>query len=74
MDLFSRRVVGWEFAASMDEDLVLGALRRAIASRQPVAGLIHHSDRGGQSASKNYRDVLRRAGIVQSKQVPTPNG
>jgi transposase InsO family protein len=66
MDLFSRRVVGWEFAASMDEDLVLGALRRAISSRQPGPGLIHHSDRGGQYASKKYRDVLRRAGIVQS--------
>lgn len=66
MDLCSRRIVGWEYGSSMDEELVLGALRRAIRERQPRAGLIHHSDRGGQYASKRYRDVLRRAGVRQS--------
>jgi transposase InsO family protein len=52
MDLWSRRIVGWEYARSMDEDLVLGALRRAIRERQPEPGLIHHTDRGGQYAGK----------------------
>lgn len=66
MDLCSRRIVGWEYGSSLDEDLVLGALRRAIADRQPGAGLIHHSDRGGQYASRRYRDMLRRAGMPQS--------
>ena len=47
MDLWSRRIVGWEYGSSMDEALVLGALRRAIRERQPTAGLLHHTDRGG---------------------------
>ncbi len=66
MDLWSRRIVGWEYGSSMDEDLVLGALRRAIHERQPAAGLIHHTDRGGQYAGKRYRAVLRRAAMRQS--------
>jgi putative transposase len=66
MDLWSRRIVGWEYGGSMDEALVLGALRRAIRERQPAAGLIHHTDRGGQYAGKRYRAVLRRAGVRQS--------
>lgn len=66
MDLCSRRIVGWEYGDSMDEELVLGALKRAIRDRQPPAGLIHHSDRGGQYAGGRYREVLRRSGIRQS--------
>ncbi len=66
MDLFSRRIVGWEFSESMAEPLVLSSLRSAIRSRQPPAGLIHHADRGGQYAGKTYRGVLRRAGMAQS--------
>jgi putative transposase len=66
MDLWSRRIVGWEYGSAMDEDLVLGALRRAIQERQPAPGLIHHTDRGGQYAGKRYREVLRRAGVRQS--------
>lgn len=66
MDLWSRRIVGWEYGSSMDEELVLGALKRGIQERQPGSGLIHHTDRGGQYAGKRYREVLRRAGIRQS--------
>jgi len=66
MDLFSRRIVGWDYATTMDEELVLGALRRAIRERQPGTGLIHHTDRGGQYASRRYREVLRRSGMRQS--------
>ena len=66
MDLYSRRIVGWAYGATMDEDLVLESLHRAIRNRQPSAGLIHHSDRGGQYASRKYRDVLRRSGMRQS--------
>ncbi len=47
MDLYSRRIVGWEFSESMKEALVLSSLRSAIRSRQPPADLIHHTDRGG---------------------------
>ncbi len=66
MDLFSRRIVGWEYGSSMEEELVLGALRGAIRERQPRPGLIHHSDRGGQYAGQRYREVLRRSGMLQS--------
>jgi putative transposase len=66
MDLCSRKIVGWEYGSSMTDDLVLGALGRAIRERQPGAGLIHHTDRGGQYASKRYRAVLRRSRIEQS--------
>jgi putative transposase len=66
MDLWSRRIVGWEYARLMEEDLVLDAVRGAIRERQPGPGLIHHTDRGGQYAGKRYREVLRRAEMRQS--------
>lgn len=66
MDLFSRRIIGWDLADSMTEPLVLDVLQQAIRARQPPAGLIHHSDRGGQYAGHFYRAVLRRAEFRQS--------
>jgi putative transposase len=66
MDLYSRRIVGWELRDHMREPLVLAALRGAIALRQPAVDLIHHSDRGGQYAGREYRRVLQRAGMRQS--------
>jgi len=66
MDLYSRRIVGWEYQESMTDALVLASLRKAIRDRQPSAELIHHSDRGGQYASTEYRSVLRRAAMRQS--------
>lgn len=66
MDLYSRRIVAWELRDHMRESLVLATLREAIALRDPRAGLIHHSDRGGQYAGKKYRGVLERAEICQS--------
>ena len=66
MDLNSRRIVGWEYQESMTDALVLASLRKAIHLRQPPRGLIHHSDRGGQYASTEYRGVLRRSGVQQS--------
>jgi transposase InsO family protein len=66
MDLYSRRIVGWELGVNMKEALTLSALRFAIAGRQPRIGLIHHTDRGGQYAGNEYRRVLERARMVQS--------
>lgn len=66
MDLFSRRVIGWDLQDHMAEPLVLVPLRRAIAGRQPGKGLIHHSDRGGQYAGTAFRGVLRRGRMEQS--------
>jgi putative transposase len=58
LDLYSRRVVGWAFADHMRKELVLTALHRALKTRRPTAGLIHHTDRGSQYASAKYRRVL----------------
>ena len=58
MDLWSRRVVGWCLADHMRDELVITALRRALLGRQPADGLILHSDRGGQYASKEFRKLL----------------
>lgn len=66
MDRFTRDLVGWSVAATMDESLVLAALRQAIRSRQPKPGLVHHTDRGGQYAGHAYRAALRRAAMRQS--------
>lgn len=70
MDLYSRRIVGWELDEHMEEALVLAALRAAIGQRQPVPGLIHHTDRGGQYAGGEYRRVLARARMRQSMSRP----
>jgi putative transposase len=66
MDRVSRAIIGWRIEESMSDELTRGALRQAIERRQPRAGLIHHTDRGGQYASTRYRSMLRRAGCRQS--------
>ncbi|MAF66832.1 MAG: IS3 family transposase [Planctomycetes bacterium] len=58
MDLYSRRIVGWSTADHMETSLCLDALSMAIKSRTNVRGVIHHSDRGVQYASKVYRQEL----------------
>lgn len=66
LDVFSRRVVGWAVADHMRTELPLEALGKAIASRKPQPGLVHHSDRGCQYASHEYRAMLRRHDVVCS--------
>lgn len=66
MDLCSRRIVGWDLQDHLREPLVLAALQAAIAARQPRAGLVHHTDRGGQYAGHEYRALLGRARMQQS--------
>ena len=66
MDRFSRRIVGWQLACDMTEQLVLEALKKAIRSRRPGSNVVHHTDRGGQYAGAEYRQVLRRAAMRQS--------
>jgi transposase InsO family protein len=66
LDLFSRRVVGWSLASHMREKLVHDALLMAIGRRMPDDKLMHHSDRGCQYASKDYRDLLKQQGITMS--------
>ena len=66
VDLFSRRVVGWAMQERMDRSLVLAALAMAVKQRRPDAGLIHHSDRGSQYASDDYRTALVDHGMIAS--------
>ena len=66
LDLFSRRVVGWSMAPSLERTLVIDALQMAIAARNPGEGLVHHSDQGSQYASHDYQKILQQKGIVGS--------
>ena len=63
LDLFSRRVVGWATSQNVDRHLALAALDTALARRRPVAGLVHHSDRGSTYASGDYRKALDARGL-----------
>ena len=58
LDVFSRRVVGWALAKRIDHRLTLEALRMALRTRKPRAGLIHHSDQGVQYACTQYVEEL----------------
>lgn len=65
-DLFSRMIVGWSMADSMESRLVVDALEMAIRRRRPGAGLVAHSDRGSQYPSEHYQRVLASEGITCS--------
>ena len=66
MDLYSRKVVGWDLARHMTLELVKGAFVMAIGRRNPEPGLIHHSDRGIQYACDWYRRLLLSHGMISS--------
>ena len=66
IDLCTRRIVGWSLARHMRAGLVGDALKQALQTRRPAAGLIFHSDRGSQYGSGEYRALLDRVGAVQS--------
>jgi putative transposase len=70
LDLFSRKVVGWALGRSLNTTLPLEALNRAIASRNPGPGLVHHSDRGTQYASNDYVSRLESLGMLISMSQP----
>jgi transposase InsO family protein len=66
LDLFSRRVVGFALSERIDLKLALDALKMALKQRQPQLGLLHHSDRGSQYASYQYRQMLDKHAMVCS--------
>jgi putative transposase len=68
IDVFSRRVVGWQFAPHMRTDLVLDALRMALGGRRgdPRITLVHHSDAGSQYTSADYTQTLTDHRILGS--------
>jgi len=66
MDLYSRQILGWALWESMHAAGALQALSRALDKRGHPRGVIHHSDRGLQYACWEYRQKLRRYGLVAS--------
>jgi len=66
LDAHSRRVVGWAMADHLRAELALEALQMALAARQPVAALVHHTDRGCQYTADVYQDALTARGIAVS--------
>jgi putative transposase len=64
LDLFSRKVVGWAMSEKIDRALVLSALDMALLGRPAPA--LHHSDRGSQYASEDYRRLLEQREIACS--------
>jgi len=63
LDLFSRAVVGWALDTTLATSLPLRALEMAVGRRVPGSSLLHHSDRGCQYTSQEYRQALRELGI-----------
>jgi putative transposase len=68
IDAFARRIVGWRASRTAHAGFVLDALEQALHERRPVrgAGLVHHSDRGGQYLALRYTERLAQAGIEPS--------
>jgi len=60
LDAYSRKMIGWAMGNEHDAELVKEALRMALIQRQPGAGLVHHSDRGSEYASKSYQGLLHQ--------------
>jgi transposase InsO family protein len=63
LDAFSRKVVGWALGRTLEAELAVVALRMALEDRQPAPGLVHHSDRGVQYASRAYTELLHGRGV-----------
>ena len=66
MDLYTRMIVGWSMDGRMTRELVINALRMAYLRRKPKAGVMHHSDRGSQYCSEDYRALQREYGMLVS--------
>ena len=66
LDAWSRKVVGWALERSLAAQLTVTALEQAIAQRQPLPGLVHHSDRGAQYACREYVSLLESQSMLPS--------
>lgn len=70
LDAFSRRALGWAVGPSLRAELALAALNKAIQTRAPTPGLVHHSDRGVQYACGDYISRLEQFQIRSSMSYP----
>jgi putative transposase len=66
LDACSRRVIGWALDRTLEDDLAINALEMALQRRSPAPGLVHHSDRGVQYASRDYTSLLLDHGCIIS--------
>jgi transposase InsO family protein len=66
MDLGTRQIVGWSMGPTLDRALAIHALTDALQRRRPAPGLLHHSDRGSQYASRDYQQLLTDHGLIAS--------
>lgn len=66
MDLFSRRIIGWQLDDHMQEILITAAFKKALGRRKIMKGVIVHSDRGGQYAGKVFRKMIEDNHMQQS--------
>ena len=65
-DLCTHKIVGYAMGVRMTRNLVIESLRRAVEATRPPAGLVHHSDRGSQYCSAEYRKMLEALGMKAS--------
>jgi putative transposase len=65
-DLFTSEIVGYAMGERLSRNLVSQSLLRAITTRRPEKGLLHHSDRGSQYCSHEYQGLLRQFGLEAS--------
>jgi putative transposase len=62
-DLYTRKIVGYAMGPRMTKNLIHQSLFRAVETKSPAPGLIHHSDRGSQYCSQEYRRLIDRFGM-----------
>ena len=65
-DLFTSDIVGYAMGERLTKNLISQSLFKAVAAKRPAKGLIHHSDRGSQYCSHEFRDILKRFGLRAS--------
>jgi len=66
MDLFSRRILGWELREYLSKELVIEAFKKAVTQFEITADTIFHSDRGVQFTAEEFRALLEELGFQQS--------
>jgi transposase InsO family protein len=65
-DLYAGNIVGYAMGERLTRNLISQSLLRAVATKRPAQGLLHHSDRGSQYCSHEYRTILDRFGLTAS--------
>lgn len=66
MDIYSRKIIGWEVDKRLGSDLVERAMKKALLQREVQKGIVFHSDQGIQYTSQSFRKLLREGGFIQS--------